>query len=119
MYYQEFDCLPENKENILSFATQGLLSSLEFVLLKTPITDRESSCRMELAKYFIRNGVVLKKLMLSESFGNIIKKVKRIPKRCRSCEVVMLEPAYEVVSHGSSLLPMMYGNMFFPKVLNQ
>ncbi|KAL1198588.1 F-box/FBD/LRR-repeat protein [Cardamine amara subsp. amara] len=114
----EFDYLPETGKNKLPFVSQGFLSSLEFVQLKTPITDTKSSCMMELAKYFIRNCDVLKKVMLSESFGNIIKKVERIPKRSR-CEVEMLKPASEVVSHGSSLLPMMYRNFVIPKILGQ
>lgn len=103
----------------LSFVPQCFQSSLEFVQLKVPITVTEIPSKMELAIYFIRNSVVLKKLMLNESFGEVMNKVRKIPKRASGCEVVMLKPACGDVSDGSSLLPMIYKDMFIPKVLDQ
>ncbi|XP_010417702.1 PREDICTED: F-box/FBD/LRR-repeat protein At1g80470-like isoform X2 [Camelina sativa] len=114
----EFDGLPETKEIKDSFVPQCFKLSVKFVLLKIPTTVTKTSSKMQLARYFIRECLVLKKLMLNESFGNVINKVKKIPKRVTGCEVVMLNPAYEVNSHGSSVLPMIYENMFIPKILD-
>ncbi|CAL9238403.1 unnamed protein product, partial [Arabidopsis halleri] len=97
----EFDCLPETGEKELSFVPQCFQSSLKIVQLKIPITGTETSSKMQLAKYFISKCVVLKKLTLNESFGNVINNISNIPKLAKGCEVVMLKPAYEDVSHGS------------------
>ncbi|CAL9241343.1 unnamed protein product [Arabidopsis halleri] len=115
----EFDYLPKMEKNNLSFVPQCFQSSLEFVQLKAPITVTETPSKMQLAMYFIRNCLVLKKLMVNESFGNVMNKVRKIPKRATGCEVVMLKPACEDVSDGSSLLPMIYKDMFIPKILDQ
>ncbi|KAG7652369.1 FBD domain [Arabidopsis thaliana x Arabidopsis arenosa] len=107
------------EKNNLSFVPQCFQSSLEFVQLKVPITVTETPSKLQLAIYFIRNCVVLKKLMVNESFGNVMNEVRKIPKRASACEVVMLAPACEDVSHGSSLLPVIYKDMFIPKILDQ
>ncbi|XP_010429949.1 PREDICTED: F-box/FBD/LRR-repeat protein At1g80470 isoform X2 [Camelina sativa] len=114
----EFDGLPETEEIKDSFVPQCFKSSVKFVLLKIPTIVTKTSSKMQLARYFIRECLVLSKLMLNESFRNVINKVKKIPKRVTGCEVVMLNPAYEVSSHGSSVLPMIYENMFIPKILD-
>ncbi|XP_018454151.1 F-box/FBD/LRR-repeat protein At1g80470-like [Raphanus sativus] len=99
----DFDCLPKTDNEIkLSYVPQCFISSLEFVLMMTPITVTEPSLQMNLAKYFVRNCGVLKTLMVSESFSSIIKKIERIPKRSGGCEVVMLNPC--VVVHQTSSL---------------
>lgn len=76
--------------------------------METPITVTEPFVKMNLAKYFIRNCEVLKTLEVSKSLSSIIKKIKRIPKRSRGCEVVMLNQPCEVVYQTSSLLPINY-----------
>uniref|UniRef100_A0A0D3CXC0 F-box domain-containing protein n=1 Tax=Brassica oleracea var. oleracea TaxID=109376 RepID=A0A0D3CXC0_BRAOL len=64
------------------------VSSLKYVELATQGTTRPSS-QMKLAIYFLRNCAALKKLTLSGSFGyDIIKKIKKIPRRSRRCIIV-------------------------------
>ncbi|KAG7660264.1 F-box domain [Arabidopsis suecica] len=115
--FLEFDCLPEKEEIKLSLVPHCFESSLEYVQLKVPITVSETSSKMELAIYFVRNCSVLKKLMLNESFGNVINKVRKIPKRSEGCKIAMPKPLHENVSHGSSLLPLICG--FISKILDQ
>ncbi|KAL0693458.1 hypothetical protein Bca4012_060638 [Brassica carinata] len=104
----DFACLSETDNEIkLSYVPQCFLSSVEFVLMETPITVTKPSLQMDLAKYFMRNCEVLKTLVVSGSFSSIIKKIKRIPKRSLGCEVVMLNRPCEVV-YSSSLLPVFY-----------
>ncbi|CAH2047713.1 unnamed protein product, partial [Thlaspi arvense] len=98
----QFDCPPETREIKLSYVPQCFSSSLEFVQMKTPVTTIGPTIKMNLAVYFIRNCAVLKKLVVSKSFINIISKIRKIPKPSQGCEVVMLEP--EVVSQKSSFV---------------
>ncbi|CAH2047705.1 unnamed protein product, partial [Thlaspi arvense] len=86
----------------LSYVPQCFSSSLEFVEMKTPVTTIEPTIKMNLAVYFMRNCAVLKKLVVSKSFINIISKIRKTPNLSRWCEVVMLEP--KVVSQKSSLV---------------
>ncbi|KAF3518193.1 hypothetical protein DY000_02062684 [Brassica cretica] len=69
----------------LSSVPPCFVSSLKYVELATQGTTRPSS-QMKLAIYFPRNCAALKKLTLSGSFGDdIIKKIKKIPRRSRRC----------------------------------
>ncbi|CDY39736.1 BnaA04g11170D [Brassica napus] len=71
-----------------SYVPSCFVSSLKYVELSTPVTTRTSG-QMKLAIYFMRNCAALKKLTLSESFGDdIIKKIKKIPRRSRRCSIV-------------------------------
>ncbi|KAG2253112.1 hypothetical protein Bca52824_083248 [Brassica carinata] len=72
----------------LSSVPPCFVSSLKYVELATQGTTRPSS-QMKLAIYFLRNCAALKKLTLSGSFGyDIIKKIKKIPRRSRRCIIV-------------------------------
>ncbi|CAG7906685.1 unnamed protein product [Brassica rapa] len=82
----EFD--KEEWQIKLSYVPPCFVSSLKYVELSTPVTTRTSG-QMKLAIYFMRNCAALKKLTLSESFGDdIIKKIKKIPRRSRGCSIV-------------------------------
>ncbi|CAN7086605.1 hypothetical protein Bca4012_100764 [Brassica carinata] len=72
----------------LSSVPPCFVSSLKYVELSTRVTTRSSS-QMKLARYFLRNCAALKKLTLSGNFGDdIIKKIKKIPRRSRRCIIV-------------------------------
>ncbi|CAA7055076.1 unnamed protein product [Microthlaspi erraticum] len=85
----EYDSLSETDEMNFFHVPQCFQSSLEFVELKTPVTLMETPTKMKLPTYFLRNCSVLKKLVVSEASDCIIKKIKKIPKRSRQCEVVV------------------------------
>ncbi|XP_033145239.1 F-box/FBD/LRR-repeat protein At1g80470-like [Brassica rapa] len=91
---EEFEFGKEEWPIKLSCVPPCFVSSLKYVALSTPVTTRTSSL-MKLAIYFLRNCAALKKLTLSEDFGDdIIKKIKKIPRRSRRCSIVTgwLEP---------------------------
>ncbi|KAJ4866334.1 F-box/FBD/LRR-repeat protein [Raphanus sativus] len=72
----------------LSSVPPCFVSSLKYVELAAPGTTKTSS-QMELARFFLRNCAVLKKLTLRGSLGDdIIKKIKKIPRRSRRCVIV-------------------------------
>ncbi|KAF8049787.1 hypothetical protein N665_2117s0004, partial [Sinapis alba] len=72
----------------LSYVPPCFVSSLKYVELSTPVTTRTSS-QVKLAIYFLRNCAAVKKLTLRESFGDdIIKKIKKNPRRSRRCSIV-------------------------------
>ncbi|CAN7059434.1 unnamed protein product, partial [Brassica rapa subsp. trilocularis] len=84
----EFEFGKEEWPIKLSCVPPCFVSSLKYVALSTPVTTRTSSL-MKLAIYFLRNCAALKKLTLSEDFGDdIIKKIKKIPRRSRRCSIV-------------------------------
>ncbi|ESQ29445.1 hypothetical protein EUTSA_v10023781mg [Eutrema salsugineum] len=89
----------------VSYVPECFLSSLEYVNLFTPTTVTEP---MNLPIYFVRNCAVLKELVLNESFSNMIRKIKRIPRLSQRCEVLVGTPTYEDVSHKHDLLSIMY-----------
>ncbi|WZY89142.1 hypothetical protein YC2023_045877 [Brassica napus] len=79
----EFEFDKEEWPIKFSYVPSCFVSSLKYVELSTPVTTRTSG-QMKLAIYFMRNCAALKKLTLSESFGDdIIKKIKKIPRRSR------------------------------------
>ncbi|CAF2274820.1 unnamed protein product [Brassica napus] len=84
----EFEFDKEEWPIKFSYVPSCFVSSLKYVELSTPVTTRTSG-QMKLAIYFMRNCAALKKLTLSESFGDdIIKKIKKIPRRSRRCSIV-------------------------------
>ncbi|KAF8099101.1 hypothetical protein N665_0251s0026 [Sinapis alba] len=86
----EFDSFPEPEEIKLSFVPQCFQSSLQFVGLKTPIRVEGTLSEMKLPILFLRNCKVMKKLMLNESFKNVIKKIRAIPKMSPQFQTVAL-----------------------------
>ncbi|KAF8099100.1 hypothetical protein N665_0251s0025 [Sinapis alba] len=86
----EFDSFPEPEEIKLSFVPQCFQSSLQFVGLKTPIRVEGTLSEMKLPILFLRNCKVMKKLMLNESFKNVIKKIRGIPKMSPQFQTVAL-----------------------------
>ncbi|CAA7040652.1 unnamed protein product [Microthlaspi erraticum] len=104
----EYDSLSETDEMKFFKVPLCFQSSLEFVELKTPATIMETSTKMKLPIYFIRNCSVLKKLVVSEGSDNIIRKIKKIPKRSRRCEVVVAKQNYKAVAETYSLSSAMY-----------
>nr|VDD58275.1 unnamed protein product [Brassica oleracea] len=86
----EFDSFPEPEEIELSFVPQCFQSSLQFVGLRTPIRVEGTLSEMKLPMLFLRNCKVLKKLMLNESFRNVIQKVRGIPKMSPQFQTVAL-----------------------------
>ncbi|KAF2609301.1 hypothetical protein F2Q68_00045676 [Brassica cretica] len=85
---EEFEFDKEEWPIKLSNVPPCFVSSLKYVELSTPVTTRTSS-QVKLAIYFLRNCAALKKLSLSENFGDdIIKKIKKIPRRSRRCSIV-------------------------------
>ncbi|KAJ4884342.1 F-box/FBD/LRR-repeat protein [Raphanus sativus] len=79
----EFEFDKEGCPMKLSSVPPCFVSSLKYVELATQGTTKTSS-QMKLAIFFLRNCSVLKKLTLSGSFGDdIIKKIKKIPRRSR------------------------------------
>ncbi|CAF2114013.1 unnamed protein product, partial [Brassica napus] len=86
----EFDSFPEPEEIELSFVPQCFQSSLQFVGLRTPIRVEGTLSEMKLPMLFLRNCKVLKKLMLNESFRNVIQKVRGIPKISPQFQTVAL-----------------------------
>ncbi|KAJ4866335.1 F-box/FBD/LRR-repeat protein [Raphanus sativus] len=84
----EFEFDKEGCPMKLSSVPQCFVSSLKYVELVTQGTTKTSS-QMKLAIFFLRNCAVLKKLTLSGSFGDdIIKKIKKIPRRSKRCVIV-------------------------------
>ncbi|KAF2593871.1 hypothetical protein F2Q70_00044725 [Brassica cretica] len=80
----------------LSSVPPCFVSSLKYFELATQGTTRTSS-QMKLAIYFLRNCAALKKLTLSGSFGDdIIKKIKKIPRRSRRCIIVTAAKEYKL-----------------------
>ncbi|KAL0885939.1 hypothetical protein Bca101_009922 [Brassica carinata] len=86
----EFDSFPEPEEIKLSFLPQCFQSSLQFVGLRTPIRVEGTLSEMKLPILFLRNCKVMKKLMLNESFKNVIKKIRGIPKTSPQFQTVEL-----------------------------
>ncbi|CAA7058198.1 unnamed protein product [Microthlaspi erraticum] len=84
----EFDSFIEIKPSQLSYVPQCFASSLKFVKLHTQFT-RWTASRMTLATYFLEHCAVLKELVLDESFGNIVRKVRNIPRKSVGCKIVI------------------------------
>ncbi|CAH2080194.1 unnamed protein product [Thlaspi arvense] len=82
----EYESLTEAEPMKLSYVPPCFVSSLKFVELLTPVTGTSSQI---LARCFLTNCSVLQELTLSKSFSNMIKQIKKIPKRSTRCKIVI------------------------------
>ncbi|CAA7022597.1 unnamed protein product [Microthlaspi erraticum] len=84
----ECDSYIEITPSQVSYVPLCFVSSLKFVKIRLPVTTRTAS-RMTLATYFLKNCAVMTELVLKEGFGNIIKEIRKIPRKSRGCKIVM------------------------------
>ncbi|CAH2070075.1 unnamed protein product [Thlaspi arvense] len=82
----------ESDKISFSSVPECLLSSLEFVDIETRIW--EDATETKLARYFLDNSVILKKLTLRlhphQTKDDIFKEILRIPRRSTTCQVLLL-----------------------------
>uniref|UniRef100_A0A1J3GPZ5 Putative FBD-associated F-box protein n=1 Tax=Noccaea caerulescens TaxID=107243 RepID=A0A1J3GPZ5_NOCCA len=86
------DCTLTLREEIrLSFVPQCLLSSLGFVELKTSCCGTPT--KMEVARYFAKNAVMLKKLVLHlsmlEEKSVVLRDLLALPRRSSTCQIIV------------------------------
>jgi hypothetical protein len=91
----DFTVSTEPEQDGLTYVPQCLLSSLECVEIRELIMGEETG--EKLVRYFLKNSVVLKKLILrleDSSIANqdsdIFKELSTFTKRSRSCEVIII-----------------------------